>query len=314
MGVDIFFVISGYLISSLIFREINNNNFSIVNFYERRARRIIPALSLMMFLSSLLAFFFLLPKEIIKYGESLIANSFFLSNFYFWTESGYFDENSQSIPLIHTWSLSVEEQFYVLFPVLLLIMKNFKKNLLFFILILIFIFSLAISEWGWRNNGNLNFYFSITRAWEILMGTFIALISYKINHHKIPRSNGLSLVGVFLVAGSLYFFDEKTQHPSLLTLLPLLGVSLIVLYAHQGTVVHNFLTNKVLVTLGLISYSLYLFHLPLFFFAEVYFGKNLDVQIYLLLILISIGLSWLSWKYFEMYFRDRNNLSSKTIL
>ena len=267
-----------------------------------------------MLFTSVLAFTFLLPLELISFGKSLIANSFFVSNFFFWSESGYFDPDSKFKPLLHTWSLSVEEQFYVFFPLLILLFKKYSKKTLFLFMSFFFILSLALSEWGWRNNSNLNFFFSATRAWEILLGVFIAITSLKVNQEKLLTNNSLSLLGLFMVIGSLFFFDELTPHPSRYTLIPLLGTCLLILYSQKGTVVHQILSNKLLVSWGLISYSLYLFHLPIFIFAEIYIGEKPDVLIYFLLIFLSILLSWLSWKYWELLFRDRRNFSSRTIL
>ena len=165
VGVDVFFVVSGYLITSILIEDIENNRFSLVNFYDRRARRLLPMLFFVMLACIPFAWFWMLPIQMRDFSESLIAVSLFVSNIYFWQESGYFAIAAEETPLLHTWSLAVEEQYYLFFPVFLFALWRFGKNRVFWAIVGLSILSLVLSEWGWRNNPHANFYLALTRAW-----------------------------------------------------------------------------------------------------------------------------------------------------
>ena len=179
VGVDVFFVISGYLITTILIEDIENKRFSIVNFYERRARRILPALFFVMLVSIPFAWMLLSDAALNKFGNGLIGVSLFLSNLVFWRQQGYFDESAELNPVLHTWSLAVEEQFYVLFPILLVLAWRFGKNKVFWMIVVIAAVSMLLSEWGWRNQATANFYLAPTRAWELLAGSIAAFIVHK---------------------------------------------------------------------------------------------------------------------------------------
>ena len=200
VGVDIFFVISGYLITTILIEEIENNRFSIINFYERRARRILPALYFIMLVCIPFAWIWMLPSQIKDFSLSLIAVSFFTSNFLFWRESGYFEALADEKPLLHTWSLAVEEQFYLFFPIFLIVLWRFGKNKVFWIIIFMTFISLVLSEWGWRNKPIANFYLPPTRVWELFSGAIIAFIIQK---KGIQKNNFLALIGLFTIIFSI---------------------------------------------------------------------------------------------------------------
>ena len=306
IGVDIFFVISGYLITTILIEDIENNRFSIVNFYERRARRILPALFFVIFLCIPFAWIWMLPNQIKDFAQSIVAVSLFASNIQFWRESGYFDSEAYEKPLLHTWSLAVEEQYYILFPIFLILVWQLGKNRVFWIFFFIAILSLLLSEYGWRKNPNANFYLSPFRFWEILVGTMTAFIVQK---NGVIKNNFLSLLGLSAIIFSFFIYDEKTPFPSLYALLPVLGVVLVVLFANKHTFVGFLLSTKVFVGIGLVSYSAYLWHHPLFAFTRIRLTEEPSVFLFILLSMLSFILGFLSWKYIEKPFRNKNIFS-----
>ena len=193
IGVDIFFVISGYLISSIIIKELKQTGyFSFKNFYERRIRRLLPALLAVMILSFPIAWLYLLPRNFVEYSQSVLYSLGFSSNFYFWSLGGnYEDTNSLLKPFLHTWSLSVEEQFYIFFPIILIIIFKYFKNYLIHFLIFAFILSLTISDFGSKNYPSSTFYFLPTRGWELLAGCILAYFEIKIGHRSVKSSLNL---------------------------------------------------------------------------------------------------------------------------
>ena len=268
VGVDVFFVISGYLITTIIINDLENNCFSFLNFYERRARRILPALFFVMFACIPFAWIWMVPGQMKDFSQSLVAVSLFSSNLLFWKESGYFDAASEEKPLLHTWSLSVEEQYYFLFPIFLFLIWRFGKNRVFWTIFLIALISLVFSEWSWRNKNSANFFLAPSRAWEILAGSISAFIVKK---RGVCKNELISLFGLFCIITPFILYDQKTPFPSIYTLVPVVGVVLVIIYADQNTLVSKFLSTKLLVGLGLISYSAYLWHQPLFAFARIRF-------------------------------------------
>ena len=251
VGVDIFFVISGYLITTILIEDIENKRFSIVNFYERRARRILPALFLVMLACIPFAYFWMLPGQLKDFSQSLVAVSLFGSNILFWRESGYFAAVAEEKPLLHTWSLAVEEQYYVLFPIFLVLAWRFGKNRVFWMIVVIATFSLLLSEWGWRNKPTANFYLAPTRAWELFAGSIAAFIVQKQGVH---RNDLLSIAGLLAIIFSIFFYDDTTPFPSMYALVPILGVVLLLLYADKDTFAAKLLSTKGIVGIGLISY------------------------------------------------------------
>ena len=320
VGVDIFFVISGYLITTIIITQLKEGVFSLLKFYERRARRILPALFLVQCTSLLLAWLYLLPSYFKDFSKSLIAMSVFASNILFWRESNYFDIENELKPLLHTWSLAIEGQYYVLFPILLSIFWGFRKRWIFSLSVAVFAASLTISQWGVYNEPSAAFYLLPTRVWEILVGTIIAfLFVYRRNtvqklHSCLIVSEVASLMGLFMIGTSIFLFSEETPFPSLYALLPTIGTGLIIFFSTPETATGRFLSLKPIVAVGLVSYSAYLWHQPLFSFARHSFGEEPSNLIFIMLILLTFILAFLSWKFVEQPFRVKGIFSRKKFI
>ena len=302
VGVDVFFVISGYLITTILIEDIENKRFSIVNFYERRARRILPALFFVMLVCIPFAWMWMLPNQLKDFSQSLVAVSLFASNILFWRESGYFDAAAEEKPLLHTWSLAVEEQYYVLFPIFLILAWRFGKNRVFWMIVGMAAISLLLSEWGWRNKATANFYLAPTRAWELFAGSIAAFVVKK---HGVQKHNLLALAGLAAIIFSIFFYDEATPFPSVYTLVPVVGVVLLVLYADEETFAAKLLSIKGCVGIGLISYSAYLWHQPLFAFFRLRTYYEPDINQKLALVVVAFLLAAISWKFIESPFRNR---------
>lgn len=314
VGVDIFFVISGYLITSIIISEMESDNFSVVNFYERRARRILPALFFVLALCLPMAWFWLLPTSMKDFSESLIAVPIFSSNILFWRESGYFDTSAELKPLLHTWSLGVEEQFYVLFPLLLMITWRFGKRFVIGVLISTFAISIGLAHWGAFNKPTASFFLLPTRAWELLAGSFIAFYFLKKDNKIVSGHTNqfLSLMGLLLIVYAVLVYDKDTPFPSLYSLVPIFGTVLLIINATPATYVGNLLGRKLFVGIGLISYSAYLWHQPLFAFARhVYLTPGKPLLAWLSLLAVILG--YFSWKYVEVPFRSRQRFNRNQI-
>ena len=310
VGVDVFFVISGYLITSLLIEDIENKRFSILNFYERRARRILPALFFVILVCIPFAWMWMMPNKMKDFSQSLIAVSLFVSNILFWRESGYFGAASEEKPLLHTWSLAVEEQYYVLFPIFLILAWRFGRNRVFWMIVFMASISLILSEWGWRNKPIANFYLAPTRAWELFAGSIVAFIIQK---QGIKKNNELALIGLSAIIFSIFFYDETTPFPSIYALVPVLGSALVILYAGKETLVYKLLSTKAFVGIGLVSYSAYLWHHPLFAFSIIKLSSLPSTTTLLLLVTLSFILAFLSWKYIEQPFRSKKIFTTKKI-
>ena len=313
VGVDIFFVISGYLISSIILRELDAGTFTIANFYERRARRILPALFFVLLMFLPFAWLWLLPHELIDFGKSIISVTTFSSNILFWQESGYFSADSEFIPLLHTWSLAVEEQFYVIFPLLMIFFWKLGKTWLIAVICLIALSSLALTEIGWRQFPDANFYLIPTRAWELMIGALLAFYLY----YK-PRPSGIvgqlaSLFGLGLIIYAIVFLSKDYPFPSLYALTPTLGAALIILFTTPKTVVYTLLSTRLMVGVGLVSYSAYLWHYPLFVFARIYSPEELSLPLICLLSASSLILAYFSWRFVEQPFRNKQKFTQAQI-
>jgi peptidoglycan/LPS O-acetylase OafA/YrhL len=303
VGVDIFFVISGYLISKIIFHDLDRNIFSLKQFYKRRARRILPALILVLFVSVIVAWFILLPDEIKSFSENLISVNVFASNFLY-RKAGYFDSPTEYNPLIHTWSLSLEEQFYIFFPIFSVVFFKYGYRRIIIVLITIFLLSLAYAQILASKSPVANFYMLTTRAWELLIGVFITLIFDKIKCINTRNINELfAILGFFFIIFSIFSFDEKTPFPSFWTLFPTVGTALIILFGDHKTFVGKILTFKIFLNLGLISYSAYLWHQPLFAYMKLFSLNKPSISTMGLLASLSILMAYLSYKFIELPFR-----------
>ncbi|MDP5031437.1 acyltransferase family protein [Paraglaciecola sp.] len=316
IGVDVFFVISGYLITSIIVEDVRKKSFSIVTFYERRARRILPALFIVIIATSI-AFPIVTthPDLLSSYGNSLLSVSLFVSNIWFWTQSGYFGDVSETTPMLHTWSLSVEEQFYIVFPICVALLFRFGRKPFTLFLVFCILLSLGVAEWGWRNSSVANFYLIPSRAWELLFGSVAALVYQRAWFSRVSSMNKniLSLLGLFIVMACNVYFDVTTPHPSLLTVFPVVGVVLIILFASAENAAGKLLSHKFLVGVGLISYSLYLWHQPILSLARMQFGEELSLSFILLVMPIIFCLSYISWKYVENPFRNKQTFTRARI-
>lgn len=312
VGVDIFFVISGYLITSILIADLDAGRFSLVTFYERRARRILPALFFVMLCCLPFAWMWMLPEQLDLFFKSVLAVCAFVSNILFWQKSGYFSAAAEEMPLLHTWSLAVEEQYYLLFPIFLLLCWKLGRGWVIGLILLCFCMSLGLSEWGWRNNPMANFYLAPTRVWELFAGSFVAFV---------PRrawgrvGEALALLGLFAIVIAIFAYDKTLPFPSLYALLPVGGVVLVILFAQPGTGVAKLLSHRWLVAVGLISYSAYLWHQPLFAFARLRSLAEPSLGLMLGLSLLSLGLAAVSWRFVEQPFRHkgRGGLSRRHI-
>lgn len=314
VGVDVFFVISGYLITSIILSELMEEKFSLVQFYERRARRILPALFFMNIACLPFVWFWLSPITIKDFGQSLFAVSIFASNFLFWSESGYFDTAAELKPLLHTWSLAVEEQYYIIFPLLLMGAWRFSLGVVLGILFVIFITSLGAAEYGSREFPNAAFYLLPTRMWELLVGAFVAFyLMYKPHLASGAMNQILSLTGLIMITASILLFDKTTPFPGLYALMPTVGTALIILCAVPATLVHRLLSLKMMVGLGLVSYSAYLLHQPVFVFARYRMGSDISDFVLLILAFVSVLGAWISWRFVEAPFRDKQVVGKEHI-
>lgn len=308
VGVDIFFVISGYLITSIILREINQGKFSILQFYERRFRRILPPLIVVVFLT-LIAGLYLLPSDgILGLGYSAITTALMSSNMLFYFESGYFGGAAEMKPLLHTWSLAVEEQFYIFFPLILIfISKRPKAHYLRYFLILGFL-SLVACILLTQLKPSAAFYWIPTRTWELLIGSLLALQVFPTLSKS--SSEALSFTGAALIFAAIFTYDAQTPFPGYTALLPTIGTALIIYTGgNQTPWVNRLLSLKPVVFIGLISYSLYLWHWPIIVYTKIWNISHLDYLTISLMLLIIMALSILSWKFIEGPMRQKKILA-----
>ena len=286
LGVDVFFVISGYLISRIIFREMDSREFSLSSFYLRRIRRILPA---QFFVTAvcLIGFYFLLsPTEYSELGEAAFYSAFSLSNIYFWLESGYFGALTDVSPLLHMWSLGVEEQFYLIWPALLIFIASFSiSHVRVAIFLAAFIFSLLSVVALNSTNSSAAFYLFPFRVFEFLCGGAIAIFSLPALKRRV--ANVLSVVGASAVIASLFAFNSNILHPGVLTLLPCIGAGLLIYSTQFDNSVQKILSTRPMVHLGLLSYSLYLTHWPIIVAAKLIFGDTISFALGLSLLILT---------------------------
>jgi peptidoglycan/LPS O-acetylase OafA/YrhL len=305
VGVDIFFVISGYLITQTIYRDINNRTYTIVNFYNRRIRRIFPALFVVFFFCIVVTFFSSFPAEATKISKSIISSIFFVSNYLFYSQNGYFDRNSETNPLLHMWSLSVEEQFYVIFPIVIFITRDFSNKARVRLLGAITLGSLLYSIWMVFTDSPAAFYLVQFRAWELLIGSLLAINAIP----KLVRQWQAELVGIggiALIVISALLISRETPFPGLAALAPCVGAAAVI---HSGAATKT-LTGRILAFfpirfIGLISYSLYLWHWPLIVFYRLLFvNEPSRVQKGALLVICTLAAT-ISWIFIEKPFRGK---------
>lgn len=348
VGVDVFFVVSGFLIASIIVRDIRANAFSLLGFWERRIRRILPALIVVLFCALIASYIFILyPSDFHHFGNAVIAQSLFASNILFMLTDNYFDQPSGYSPLLHTWSLSVEEQFYLLFPLLILLCMWLAKRYaraphaevehawkgrravlisvgvlgsMSFLLNLWFVHiapGAALSvpfvpqHFFWNTSmATAGFYLLLTRAWELSLGIYIALMALRIRSPRIAE--GVAAAGIVSILLSLFLFNSATEFPGIAALLPTIGAAaFIVSNEYHQTRVGKFLSSPALVFTGLISYSLYLWHWPLFVFARIALPVPLSAGTLVFLIGIAVCVAWLSYRFIETPVRRKLFIRSR---
>lgn len=324
VGVDIFFVISGYLISNIIFKSLARGDFSLTEFYVRRIKRIFPALILVLATSLIFGWFFLLPDEFKHLGKHVIASAGFVQNFVLLNESGYFDTASELKPLLHLWSLAIEEQFYVIYPLLILGAWRLRLNILT-TAILLGLLSFGLNIESISTDPSDTFFLPQTRFWELLAGAVHAhsQLFERVRHThwlkrwifleavfrqplaeraNAARNNILSALGLLLIIGAIVGLSRE-NFPGWWAIAPVLGASLLILGGKEAWINRNFLANRAMVFLGLISYPLYLWHWPLLAFARIVEGHVPSIKIRIALIISSFLLAWLTYRFLEKSFR-----------
>ncbi|WP_100643252.1 acyltransferase family protein [Alteromonas facilis] len=302
LGVDVFFVISGFLITNILLNELYDGRFSIVNFYERRARRILPALFVVLLATTIVGAIFMSPYEFKEYSQSLFSVVLFLSNIFFYLEIDYFSLAAEEMPLLHTWSLAIEEQYYLLFPPFLFIAYKFGVRIVLYFLVFIAIlsFSLMLIQMDSVDN-SAAFYWPITRAWELLAGSICAIFSSS----RSRQFNYIADIGLLILLGSIILWPENTVHPNQLTLLPVVATCLIVLFPNENSISFKLLSREKVVFIGLISYSLYLWHQPVFAFLRMKTFGHPSLVIFSAAIVVTFFLAIVSYKYIETPFRNK---------
>lgn len=314
VGVDVFFVISGYLITGILLRELDSGSFSIIAFYERRVRRILPALFLVLLVCIPVGWFVMAPSALQRLGQSLVAVTVFVSNILFWQTTNYFTATVEN-PLLHTWSLGVEEQFYIFFPLFLWCVWRYARRWLGWAMVLVAVLSLAISQWGVQS-GRVTpaFYLSPTRAFELLLGALVASAALR---GRIPDPGArisalLAWAGLGVIVWAVAMFSRDTPFPGWHALAPSAGAAMVLAFAHADSLLGRLLSWRFMVGIGLISYSAYLWHQPVFAFTRIA-GWRPGLPANLGLIVVSLSLAWLSWRYVEHPFRDRTRMSRRAV-
>ncbi len=309
-GVDVFFVISGFLITSIIQREIESGTFSLLNFYERRIRRIFPALAAVAAVATAVSMMLLLPDDLKEYGKSLQGIVTLSSNFYFQRKTGYFDASAQEKPLLHTWSLAVEEQFYVVFPLLLLLLYRFSRNSAAAVLAIIAIASFALSVRELDAAPARAFFSTLGRVWELLTGAIVAFLCRAWPLARGQREAAVA-AGLAMIGFGYFAYSDATLFPGPAALAFCLGAAF-VLYgaAHEEpAIAGRFLASPPMVGVGLISYSVYLWHWPLIVFVRYRYPELFSseggpgIALRLSLVAAGLALGFLSWRFIERPFR-----------
>jgi len=311
VGVDIFFVISGFLITSLIWRDLEQKKFSFAHFWERRARRIVPALFAVTVATLVGGWFILLPSDFESLGRAGASQSFFAANIHYWRESGYFATAADVKPLLHTWSLAVEEQFYLFAPFCLFAISQlprFKtRRAVICLLAIAFVASFGLSIFGVASYRTASFFLLPTRAWELLFGSLVVFLPRpQVLKSKSMLNEALCVVGIVLMLAPIFLYTRETTFPGLAALPPCLGAAIFIFSnGIKLTSIGSALTNKPAVFIGLISYSLYLWHWPFLAFARYLNPEPLSMSLKSVLLVLGFAAAILSWKFVETPFRKR---------
>ena len=313
VGVDIFFVISGYLISLIIFKSLQKNSFSIKNFYFRRVKRIFPATILVLSFFLILGWFLLLPDEYLLLGKHSAAGGAFISNFILWSESGYFDVNAFYKPLLHLWSLGIEEQYYLFWPIVICSLWRYGKNKVLIVILVIAIISFILNVIAAEKDAVEAFYSPLTRIWELLIGSTLAYSTLYFQLFKTTskvRDFIFSSLGLFLIGLCVFIYNDNMAYPGFYALLPIVATSLIISANTSSFLNNNILGNKVLVWFGLISFPLYLWHWPILSFLRI-IHEEPSPELRLTKVSVVVLLSWLIFQYIERPVRNGKTSHSK---
>lgn len=311
VGVDIFFVISGYLISRILFEDMQAGRYSLLDFYDRRIRRIFPALLVMVAVSFVVATLLYLPADLRAFTKTVVATFLFVSNILFWKETNYFAAAADTKPLLHTWSLAVEEQFYIVFPIFLALIFRLLLPRLRLAVIICLVLSFLLSVYGVYSRPEATFFLLPTRAWELLAGSLLGLGLLPPIASERGRE-AASAFGAALILIAIFTYGPATPFPGAAALLPVLGAALII-HTGQGTLVGRCLSLRAFVAIGLISYSLYLWHWPIIVFAQYYLLEKLHGWHSLAVILLAGAISFASWRFVELPFRNRARFSRRAV-
>jgi peptidoglycan/LPS O-acetylase OafA/YrhL len=305
VGVDVFFVISGYLIGGIILGQIRNGTYSIANFYVRRIRRLAPALVAVLVATTAAVLLLSMPAATVDYGKSLISSVAFLSNFYFWESINYFGPQAEMKPLVHTWSLAVEEQYYIVFPLLMLGMRRLAPRAIDLTLWALILGSLALSAWLLPTHPSATFYLLPTRLWELLLGVVAVEAPVRLMKSRLVRELA-SWAGLGLIAAAMVFYSPQTPFPGLAAVAPCLGAALLLMSGAAGTSsISRLLAIRPMVFIGLISYSLYLWHWPVIVLLKQGLpADRLSIAVRLGALVGSIVLAWLTWLLIERPWRN----------
>ena len=307
LGVDVFIVISGYLMTAIISKEYKaTNTFSFKNYYKRRIRRLLPALLVVIFFTSIASYFILLPSLFEDFIKSVLASIFFFSNFFFhYSGQAYGAQVLSEVPLLHTWSLSLEEQFYIVYPTILLGLVIYLKKRIEIILIIGILLSVIFASIITVNHQSFNYYMLPSRAWEFLFGALLGVKLDQINSNENKKTKQfLALIGFIVLLLSFALFDDSNFHPSYLTLIPVTATYLIIQNTSEDSLINKVLSIPALIFIGLISYSFYLWHHPIFSFAKILDIGQESILIKTLIIFISILLGFITYKFIEKPFRN----------
>lgn len=314
LGVDIFFVISGYLISAILIESLQTNKFSFQHFYERRARRILPALLFITAATIPFAIYFLAPTQLQAYGRSLISIPFFTSNFLFFREADYFADSFKFIPLLHTWSVAVEEQFYLLFPAFLFLVWAWQRKFILASLVVLIIASLGYAEAIGTNYATENFYLLPSRIWELMFGAVLTVLEMKYSRRSTKFLNmTMVLTGLLVLLACFMLFDDSFIHPGFVTLIPVLATCAIIWFSGGQDLGTKFLTSRLMVSIGLISYSIYLWHMPILTFSRFANIGELSQTVKIVFIPVTLFLSYFSYIFIEKPFRKSAIVQRKTL-
>ncbi|MHC8318963.1 acyltransferase family protein [Pseudomonas sp. LB3P31] len=302
VGVDIFFVISGFLITSQVYSEVKRNAFSLKGFYQRRINRIVPALATVLLATVVVGAFILSPVDLIRLNVSALLSLLGVSNIYIWVKYGnYFAADASEAPLLHTWSLGIEEQFYVIWPLFIVLLYRLAPRYVLPVLAVGVVVAVAVSEYATGVFATAAYYLLPTRFFELMLGGLLGIYLQQPRVIGKLAAHGLALVGYLLIGFSLFVLNSGSSFPGLNALIPCLGAALLIL-AGSGDRHSRLLTSRPMVFVGLISYSLYLWHWPLIAYLN-YLEIPIDLPVGALLIAAAIGLSWLTWRFVEVPFR-----------